>query len=206
MIGEFVFAGTLGAIVTDNSTGDPLLLSNYHVLAVDEEGGPGDPIAQPSRVDGGTCPEHVVGEFVRGHFGDNVDCAVASDTNREIACQIVEIGAVTWTAEAILGMHVRKRGRTTVLTYGIVDSIDLTTRVDYEGFLETTVFRNQIGVTADTEHNTVYSLPGDSGSVLVDDQNRIVGLHFAGDEDGEYGIANPIGLVLTALDIAVCTG
>ncbi len=34
-IGGYVFAGTLGCIVKDNASGETLLLSNFHVMAVD---------------------------------------------------------------------------------------------------------------------------------------------------------------------------
>ena len=34
--GNYIFVGTLGAIVTDNGTGDRMLLTNYHVAAVDD--------------------------------------------------------------------------------------------------------------------------------------------------------------------------
>ena len=33
---NYIFVGTLGAIVTDNGTGDRMLLTNYHVAAVDD--------------------------------------------------------------------------------------------------------------------------------------------------------------------------
>lgn len=204
-VDSYVFAGTLGVVVNDNATGNPLLLSNYHIFVLNDVGAPGDQMTQPSRVDGGRCPDHIVGELVRGHFGDNVDCAVASSTHREVACEIAEIGVVNGITEAVLGMAVRKRGRTTGLTYGIVDSIDLSIKVDYGGFLATTVFRNQIGISVDETRNTKFGIPGDSGSVVVDSQNRIAGLYFAGDADGVYGIANPIGLVLEALDISICS-
>src|SRR5215831_2484964 len=52
-IGGFVFAGTLGVPVRDRTTGDPLLLSNFHVMAVDTGWSVGDQMTQPSRVDTG---------------------------------------------------------------------------------------------------------------------------------------------------------
>jgi hypothetical protein len=53
-----------------------------------------------------------------------------------------------------------------------------------------------------------FILPGDSGSLLVSDgrgksKGQPVGLLFAGDEYGIYGIANPIDLVLDRLGVAI---
>jgi hypothetical protein len=36
LVERFAYGGTLGAIVTDKSTGKPMVLSNYHVLCVDK--------------------------------------------------------------------------------------------------------------------------------------------------------------------------
>jgi hypothetical protein len=65
-----VTAGTLGAVVADLDTGEPLLLSNNHVLAnltdgADNRAVVGDPIVQPGIYDGGTVPGDIIGELVR---------------------------------------------------------------------------------------------------------------------------------------------
>ncbi|MGB9866669.1 MAG: hypothetical protein ACPLPR_01990 [Bacillota bacterium] len=65
-----VTAGTLGAIVFDRSTGEPLILSNNHVLAnrttgKDGRARIGDPILQPGAYDGGTAPQDVIGTLYR---------------------------------------------------------------------------------------------------------------------------------------------
>lgn len=59
-IGHYrITAGTFGAVVYDSKTGEPLILSNNHVLANSTNGSDGrakigDPILQPGRYDGGT--------------------------------------------------------------------------------------------------------------------------------------------------------
>lgn len=59
-IGHYkITAGTFGAIVYDQKTGDPLILSNNHVLANSSNGKDGrakvgDPILQPGKYDGAT--------------------------------------------------------------------------------------------------------------------------------------------------------
>ena len=62
--GNYVFTGTLGAIVTDNGTGEKLMLSNFHVMCVDDQWKAGDTLAQPSLVDKGQCPADVVGKLL----------------------------------------------------------------------------------------------------------------------------------------------
>lgn len=59
-IGHYkVTAGTLGAIVTDNSTGKPVILSNNHVLANTNDAEAGDHIIHPGTYDGGTGADRV---------------------------------------------------------------------------------------------------------------------------------------------------
>jgi len=203
-IGGFVYTGTLGAVVRDNATGNPMLLSNFHVMCVDDAWSVGDTMTQPSRVDTGTCPGGVVGSLQRAVLGGQVDAAVSSHSARGTACEIVDIGAIDGTAAATLGMAVRKRGRTTGLTYGTVDSISLTVTVDYGDGLGNVTLTNQIGIDVDSAQSTQFGNKGDSGSVVVDGSRRVVGLYFAGSEDGSFGVANPIAAVLSALDVTMC--
>jgi hypothetical protein len=202
-IGGFVFAGTLGVPVRDRATGNPLLLSNFHVMCVDNTFAVGDQMTQPSRVDTGSCPGGVVGTLLRSALTASVDGAVCTLSGRGSACEIVDIGAVTGTAVATLGMAVRKRGRTTGLTFGTVDSISLSVIVDYEDGIGNRTLTNQIGIQPDTAHNPKFGDHGDSGSVVVDGGVRVVGLYFAGSADG-YGVANQFAAVLDALSINIC--
>jgi hypothetical protein len=210
--GNYVFVGTLGAVVTDRATGDHMLLSNFHVMCVNDGWQAGDQMCQPSRVDGGACPADVVGALQRAVLqgstagdGPGVDCAVASHGARPIECTIEGIGDVTGTAVAIQGMAVRKRGRTTGLTYGTVDSVDLSARLDYGDGLGEVILTHQISILPDVAHNAAFGDHGDSGSVVVDDNGRVIGLHFAGDDADGSGVANPIQAVLDALNVDLCT-
>jgi len=174
-VNGFVYAGTLGAIVRDNQSGKHMLLSNFHVMCVDNNFHVGDTQAQPSLVDGGACPAGVVGTLARQSLGGSVDCAVAdiSGTRGE-SCEIVEIGTVTGTNTASLGQAVRKRGRTTGLTYGLVDSISLSVNIDYGPGIGVKTLTNQIGVKPDTAHNPKFGDHGDSGSVVVNNAREVV--------------------------------
>ena len=77
-----VFVGTLGCVVEDRNTGDRMMLSNFHVMALDNSWSVGDTMAQPALAfDGGSCPADVVGELQRVALGGEVDCAVSSITS-----------------------------------------------------------------------------------------------------------------------------
>ena len=204
--GGRVLAGTLGCVVYDTATGQPMLLSNFHVLAVDTGAAVGDALAQPSRVDGGACPESAVGALARWSLGGSVDGAVAWATRRGVACQVAGIGALAGTAAAAAGTPVRKRGRTTGLTFGTVDTVDLTVTLDYGDGIGSRTLNHQVGMRPDTSRSARVGGAGDSGSVVVDGANRAVGLYFAGDDSSGYGIANPIGPVLAALGVTLCSG
>jgi hypothetical protein len=202
--GWYIFVGTLGAFVKDNATSAEMMLSNFHVMCVNNGWSVGDTIAQPGRVDGGTCPTDVVGALQRASLGGQVDCAVASHSARGYSCSIVDIGDVSGTSAATVGMAVRKRGRTTGLTYGTIDTVDLSVNIDYCNGLGSVTLTNQIGIDVDPAQSTMFGDHGDSGSVVVENSRKVVGLYFAGSEDGTYGVANPIQSVLTALNVSMC--
>ena len=137
-------------------------------------------MAQPSRVDTGSCPADVVGTLQRAVLSTSVDGAVSSLSGRTHSCEIVEIGAVAGTAAASIGMAVRKRGRTTGLTHGTVDSISLSVNVDYGDGIGNRILTNQIGIAPNTALNPSFGERGDSGSVVVNASRQVVGLYFAG--------------------------
>ncbi|AGB40105.1 hypothetical protein Halha_0085 [Halobacteroides halobius DSM 5150] len=70
-IGHYkITAGTFGAVVTDNNTGEKLILSNNHVLAnitngQDGRAQIGDPILQPGSYDGGEKGEDTIAYLER---------------------------------------------------------------------------------------------------------------------------------------------
>lgn len=190
-----VTAGTLGAAVYDTTGGGQLLLlSNWHVLCGIPDCAPGEEIVQPGPFDGGTAPRDTVALLVRYANTDRVDAAVAVvNGHRFLSDAIAGIGLVSGVGAAALGMRVRKSGRTTGVTAGIVDAVDLDVTVDG------TLFHGQFSVAS--EDGTPVVAGGDSGSLTVDGRNRAVGLLFAGPRDGSFWIANPIFEVIDALGI-----
>lgn len=212
-----ITAGTFGAVVVDRRTKRPLLLSNNHVFA-NSSGAfgrkrtakKGDHILQPGPIDGGKKEDLIaklerfvplkmlenkrveVGMLTSTSAPNLVDAAVAKPLNPgEIKTPILGIGEVAGEGEAELGMKVQKSGRTTALSFGEVRLLEMAVQVDY-GLGRVATFEGQIGLSAMSEG-------GDSGSLVLDEERRAIGLLFAGSPF--MTICSPITLVLEALKI-----
>ena len=122
-----------------------------------------------------------------------VDAAVARPINdADVLDEILEVGVVSGTLPASLGMMVRKSGRTTAFTTGEITVLDATVSVNYGGG-KIASFDNQI-VTGPMSQG------GDSGSLVVaGDELKAVGLLFAGSDQST--IINPIQAVLDCLSV-----
>ena len=200
-VGGYIYAGTLGCLVTDNTNGHTVMLSNFHVMCIDNTWHAGDQIDQPSLIDTGTSADGA-GTLIRAVLSAHVDGAIAGiDSGIGTQASVVSIGNVAGTAAAVLGAAVRKRGRTTLLTYGSIDGLNGSVNVNYGAGIGTRILTNQIFIAADTAHNPLFSDHGDSGSVIMNSSNQVVGLLFAG--SGTRTIANPIGFVEQELNIKV---
>ncbi|MBT8422367.1 MAG: S1 family peptidase, partial [Gammaproteobacteria bacterium] len=102
---------------------------------------------------------------------------------------------------ATIGLDVQKFGRTTVMTHGYVDAVNVTVLVTYDA--GDARFIGQIIIKPDTGND--FSLPGDSGALIVVDggphDRRPVGLLFASGTG--ISVANPISDVLNELNIDI---
>ena len=158
-------AGTLGAIVLDQSTLQPLALSNYHVMVV-EPPLAGDVIAQPFTVK----PADVIGRLSR--WDKNLDCAVCWVSNRTWETGLADLpNGPIGQAFVRIGLRVTKSGSTSGVTRGIVDGTQA------GGF---TIVPDAMNPNPGGE----VSSPGDSGSVWIDSAtSAAVGLHYAGETD-----------------------
>ena len=202
-VGHFrITAGTIATCVKDVNpplgiTSRYYILSNNHVLANSNNALINDPILQPGPADGGTNPADVIARlsrFVPLNFagGNNlVDCAIAEGNFDDLNREVYWIGYVNGTANPTVGMQLQKTGRTTGHTTQRITAINGTVNVNY-GAGRVAKFINQI-ITP------VMGQGGDSGSLMVDMQNRAVGLLFAG--SATITIACPIGPVLGSLGI-----
>jgi len=200
-VGHYMItAGTLATVVVDNATGARLFLSNNHVLAATNRGKPGDPILQPGPYDGGKDPRDRLGvleRFVelRGPPETNlVDAAVARPlADADLSDEVLDIGVITSVEEAVVGMTVAKSGRTTCYKEAVVEDVNATVKVWYNGL--NFLFEDQI-VT------DLLGKPGDSGSICVNvASGAAVGLLFAG--SSTHTILNKITNVERLLDVTV---
>jgi len=201
--GNYIFVGTLGAIVTDRATKAAMALTNFHVACVDSGWAVGNAQCQPGRVDAGSCPADTFGTLTRAALSTHVDGAVVTiQAGKTTDCSIEQIGAVKGQAAAVLNSAVRKRGRTTGLTFGKVNSIDASVTINYGDGLGNHTLKNQIRIEPDTAQSAQFSDHGDSGSVVVDSANKVIGLLFGGSSAATY--ANPIQFVLDELNVDLC--
>lgn len=234
-----ITAGTFGALVKDNDTGELLILSNNHVLANltngrDGRSQIGDPIYQPGVYDGGSSDDTIahlerfvpvtteffisdcpiskqvshIGNFVltavkpgyqlqflkQSATFNLVDCAVAKPISAAVVTsEILGLGPVRGRSDVRLGQKVHKSGRTSELSSGSVIAIAATLRIGTHGGTYA-VFSDQIVATLPSQG-------GDSGSLVLNDDNKAVGLLFAGSH--LVTIANRIQNVEEQLNISV---
>ncbi len=200
----------------DASVGDPILQPGPY------DGGqyPGDGIAQLSEFipitfdgsggGGSQCPTaKAVAAILNGTaslVGSNtrikpykikavknkVDCAIAKPIESpDVDNTILGFGSIAGVRDGTLGMNIKKSGRTTEITAGTIQQIDVTAQVTY-GTNKTATFTDQLMAGG-------MSQGGDSGSAVLDDQNYIVGLLFAGSTNST--IINRIQNVFDALNV-----
>ncbi len=162
--------------VTTTSAGSAAAFSAASVAAATAGGVPLTPQA--------TVPEN------------RVDAALARPTNlAQFSDQIQTIGAITGTKPPMLGMRVRKYGRTTEYTEGMITLLNATVNVGYStaAGAKSARFVGQI-ITEPM------SKGGDSGSLIVEvGGSNAIGLLFAGSDLAT--IFTPIDVVLQALNI-----
>ncbi len=198
--------GSLGMLVTDAISGENLWLSAYHVLCVDPSWDKKDKrVLQPSLDQGGNEHRDVIGEIVRGshgsigvQWGDTlyVDAAVCRVTGRPASPDIVSLGSPRGARAAVLNGNVVKYGATSRRTEGKVVSTDFTV------VLSGVTFRHQYRVAPTIDGDPPLSLPGDSGSAVLDSERYAIGLVMSGD-GVRFSTINPIGQITKALGITV---
>lgn len=211
-------AGTFGAIVRMGAARDLFLLSNNHVLAGCNHVPQGQPILAPSSMDGrpdAPAPHeigrhHSIAALRSGdpHFVAPCDADVALARSND------PDAISSWQGDAQDGydtpsvsleprslVRVKKIGRTTGLTFGEVEArVNTPMPVNYQSkhFKGVVWFRDVW--TVRTHGSQYFALPGDSGSLVVlDDESAAVGLVFAANTSGEYAWVVSMPTALSAL-------
>src|SRR5262249_27192528 len=143
------------------------------------------------------CTFNEIGAVLRAQKTAQVDCATVkldTDIVDEVTSggtlnDVVDIGTLTGVAQAGCFSEARKRGAATRLTRRTV--VD----VLYEG---SQILINPLPGFQKFAHF------GDSGSVIVDSANKVVGLLWGADRGTKNrGVANHIGPVLAAMGITI---
>lgn len=125
---------------------------------------------------------------------NTVDAAVAEPISPDAIEKVIfELGEVKGKRRAELGLDVVKSGRTSGITKAKIKTLSATLKVELGGE-EYAYFANQI-VTGPLAQ------PGDSGSLVLDHDNKAVGLLFAGSD--ETSVLNDIEAVEKALNVEV---
>lgn len=212
-VGHFkITAGTIGAIARLRKTGHDVILSNNHVLANENDAKAGDAILQAGVFDKGKLPKDTVAKLtkwvdLRPNGANLLDAAIAI-LSKGIDIDPLDykgIGTLAGVRTAPLspGMTVSKVGRTTGVTHGRISAIELD-KVVIQYDLGMISFDDQVEI--ESTGTTSFSAGGDSGSLILDVENRGCALLFAGSETGGPNgrgltYANPIAIVLKRLAI-----
>lgn len=202
-----ITAGTVGGFFLDKDD-NLVVLSNNHVLANENnarkyDGTRGSGMLQQGPYDGGRHPWRRIGsllDFVplRKGSDNHEDSAIGliiphTYYNGSVNADIPRIGRVNgWNDNPTMDLKVQKSGRTTGYTTGKIVGLNATIYVGYD--MGTVKFVDQI-LTTDM------SKGGDSGSLVLDMNNNIVGLLFAG--SSQFTVVNKISYPRTTYGLKI---
>lgn len=206
VVQDLTYTGTLGLGMRGfgGLADRTFVLSNNHVLADENRSRIGDPVIQPGTLDGGSPTDDIIGhlsDFVPLQFStfgtpnppvNQVDAACAELTKfGDFTREIFWIGhpkgwrdRMSVQQAASEGtLAVQKTGRTTGYTTGNITDFSFDGWVGYTN--GDAFFEDQLLIEPGT-----FSAPGDSGSCILDMEEKVVGLLFAG--GATHTIANYI--------------
>lgn len=196
--------GTLGCLVTNGVS--KFILSSNHILAEENTLDIGFSIVQPGYQYHGRDPADTIAtlykyiplKFSHGdtHLINFSDAAIAVAVKSNIVTnEIAYIGKVNCVKSPKLNSNVKKVGSTTELTNGIVESTSTTVILEYASGREC-LFKEVILTTKMGE-------PGDSGSLLVNENRCGIGLLFG--ESVNNTLYSRLDITLDQLDVKLLT-
>lgn len=193
--------GTVGFLAKRDS--ELFLVSNNHVLARENKASKGDGILQPGVADGGQAADRVgeLKQWVALDFdgGKNpIDAAMASVDASIVSDKLYSGGTiVATTGQPSRNAVVRKCGRTSGLTRGVVTDVSATIKLRYPSGLA--LLSDQIVVQG--LHGSLFSARGDSGSLVIEEgSDQPLGLLCGGSP--KFTLANRIDQVLDGLGVS----
>jgi hypothetical protein len=212
---------TLGCLVVDRAVSRQVyILSDFNAMC--NLHGPsyvGDAILQPGRVDGGSRATDVIATLSRwtmvhddvGTAASNVSAAIAQVRNlAEVSPEIRGRGFLKGVRVAAEGTSVWLVGRTggqvsgTVLRLGVQEKVPCSYHQIEGGVRSRGDGSNLFPILFGDLIECTYMLqPGDSGAILLDEQNYALGLGFAG--SAETSLFIPLQKVLDALQVDLVT-
>lgn len=147
---------------------------------------------------------------------NEVDCAIAEvNSNARSLAEVARVGLggvlegvgpnyrIDLNTGQVRGStRVYKAGRTTGWTEGDVSALNVVSNVSYGAGVAR--FRNQIAITATADNSGPFSDSGDSGSGILNQDHKLVGLLFAGSKTRT--LVNPIRKVLNELETVLNRG
>lgn len=206
-------SGTIGCVVQSRSTSQQVGLTCAHVLAPVSTASPGDRVLVPSLADArashvvARAPIGVVDKLLPPDFSDsavasNVDVATFLPTNPAgLDSRIAIVGKTPSSvlSSVSVGLPVQKVGASSELTTGEVKFVHMVFWLAYPtpaGDEVTAGFEDVIGVSH-------FSSPGDSGSLVISDDGKAVGVVLG--STPEFTICLPIQRALDALQCDLVT-
>ncbi|MDQ3779426.1 MAG: S1 family peptidase [Chloroflexota bacterium] len=195
--------GSIGCVVQRRSDGRRQLLTVNHVAPLLHYDGSQVEISQPApRIVGGNIVHTpVIGKVVKSDLGWDCSVIELNGARGNPLPNVKEIGPVRGSASFQLWGVAKKRGRTTGLTAGVVTAV---------------IPDAAFGITriraATFPFGGIYCDRGDSGSVVLNGTNEVIGLlaemdgdtyDAAGQMVSSEGVAKPIQAVLDALEVEI---
>lgn len=180
-------SGCTSNFIFENSDGEARIGTNRHCVApLDDQTYIDEAVLQPSPFDGGTIPDDRIGRVSMGVELEeaNTDTPVPNTMDfaavrfvdgTEWTTKVHKVGHLTGPPkQPELGEEVTMSGRTSGVSEGTVQQLDVTVAISYDAYTA----RLTGIIYTDTN-----SIPGDSGSPLVSRKNgqiRPLGITFAG--------------------------
>ena len=193
-----------GIKVRDCETGQEMILTAWHVLT--DRGQPGSKQSNFSRVVETNLAEKAAAfPCYRSAMSKNMDAAVLPIKNEAFSRDgQIELAPVAGAGIPQLGMAVTKISSGRDRVAGIVTGILGYSIHIYDG--KRYLIGPAIHIAPEICDENI-SMPSDSGAVWLDSTtSRAVGLHFASDAEGRFGLALSLPEVLSALKVEIIPG